>query len=316
MPFDNLTSRGDAGALIPEEVSREILKEMPKQSYALSRFRRQQMSSKTKRQPVLDTLPEAYWVATDTGLKQTTEQAWANKFIEAEELAVVVPIPEAVIADATYDLWSEMLPYIVEAFGRKLDRAVLFGIDRPASWPLSIVEGAVAAGNVLVESAPSATRDYALDVSDAMGIVEADGFAVTSQFARMQVKSRLRGLRDQNRQPIFVPALTQGQPGTLYGEPIEFAENGAWPAPASGVPVSIHGNTDNAIIGVRQDFTFKMFTEGVISNETGQVVLNLMQQDSVAMRCVMRVGYQVSNAVTALNPNNATRWPFAVINQA
>ncbi len=316
MPVDNLISRGDAGALIPEEVSREILKEMPKQSFALSRFRRMTLTSKTKRQPVMDTLPEAYWVNGDTGLKQTTEAAWSNKYIEAEELAVVVPIPEAVLEDADYDIWSEILPYIVEAFGRKVDRAVVFGIDRPASWPLSIVEGATAAGNLLVASPLSATRDYGLDVSDAMGIVESDGFAVTSHHARMQVKANLRGLRDQNRQPIFQPSLVAGTPNTLYAEPIEFSENGAWPAPASGVPISIHGNNQNAILGVRKDFSYRVFTEGVISDETGKVILNLMQQDSVAMRCVMRVGYQVSNAVTALNPNNATRYPFALVNQA
>ena len=315
MPFDNLTSRGDAGALIPEEISQEILKSMPKASYALARFRRMTMSSKTKRQPVLDTLPNAYWVNSDTGLKQTTEAAWANKFIEAEEMAVVVPIPEAVIADSTYDLFQEMLPWIVEAFGRKLDQAVLFGVDRPASWPLSIVEGAVAAGNVLTASGTTATRDYALDVSDAMGIVEADGFAVTSQVSRVSVKATLRGLRDQNRQPIFVPSVTQGAPGTLYGETIDFIENGAWPAPGAGVPISIHGNVQNAIVGLRQDFSWKLFTEGVISDETGKVILNLMQQDSMAIRCVMRVGYQISNPATALNPNGSTRYPFSVVQQ-
>lgn len=315
MPFDNLVSRGDAGALIPEEISQEILKSMPKQSYALSRFRRMTMTSKTKRQPVMDTLPNAYWLNSDTGLKQTTEQAWANKFIEAEEMAVIVPIPEAVVADSTYDLFQEMLPYIVEAFGRKLDQAVLFGIERPASWPLSIVEGATAAGNVLVASGTTATRDYALDVSDAMGIVEADGFNVTSHVSRISVKASLRGLRDQNRQPIFVPGLSQGAPGTLYNEQIDFIENGAWPTPATGVPISIHGNVQNAIVGIRQDFSWKLFTEGVISDETGKVILNLMQQDSMAIRCVMRVGYQISNPATALNPNGTTRYPFSVITQ-
>ena len=71
----------------------------------------------------------------------------------------------------------------------------------------------------------------------------------------------------------------------------------------------------NAIVGIRQDFSWKLFTEGVISDETGKVILNLMQQDSMAIRCVMRVGYQISNPATALNPNGTTRYPFSVITQ-
>ena len=56
----------------------------------------------------------------DTGLKQTTEVNWANKYITAEELAVIVPIPEAVLDDINYDIWDEVRPLIVEAFGVRL----------------------------------------------------------------------------------------------------------------------------------------------------------------------------------------------------
>ena len=36
------------------------------------------MSAKFKKQPVLSALPVAYFVNGDTGLKQTTEAAWAG----------------------------------------------------------------------------------------------------------------------------------------------------------------------------------------------------------------------------------------------
>lgn len=316
MPFNTDISRGDAGALIPVEVSSEIIKEMPKGSYSLQTFKTRRMSSKTHRQPVLDLLPQAYWVNGDTGMKQTTEMRWANKFLEAEELAVIVPIPEAVLDDSEYNIWDEVKPEIASAFGKALDEAVLFGINRPASWPLSLVEGAIAAGNILSTSS-GPTTDIGIDVGDAIGMVRTDGFRVNTQVSRIEIENNLRNLRDADRRPLFQEALSGDIPPKLHNVPLEFLENGAWPADATTVPVHIVGNKDQVIIGLRQDLTFKILTEGVIQDGIGGPILyNLAQQDMVALRCVMRVGYQIANTATRLNPNGATRYPFAVVRRA
>lgn len=64
---DNFSSqilRGDlGGALIPDEISQEIIQTLPQSSVLLTRARRVPMSSKKKTQPVLASLPEAYWVS-------------------------------------------------------------------------------------------------------------------------------------------------------------------------------------------------------------------------------------------------------------
>jgi hypothetical protein len=71
-----------------------------------------------------------------------------------------------------------------------------------------------------------------------------------------------------------------------------------------------------AVVGIRQDITFQIFTEGVISDSDGKIVLNLMQQDSAAIRAVMRLGWAVANPVTELNADNATRFPFGILEPA
>ena len=59
------------------------------QSEALQRGTYIPLSRNTVRMPVLSALPSAYFVAGDTGLKQTTEAAWANKFLYVEEIATI-----------------------------------------------------------------------------------------------------------------------------------------------------------------------------------------------------------------------------------
>ena len=131
----NAITRSEAEALIQEQLIATIMQDAPKSSVFMSMARKlPNMTSKTTRMLVLDMLPTAYWVNGDTGFKQTTTAAWDNVYMNAEELAVIVPIPEAVLDDASFDILGEVQPRIVEAIGQRVDAAAIFGVNRPASW--------------------------------------------------------------------------------------------------------------------------------------------------------------------------------------
>ena len=60
---------------------------------------------------------------------------WDKKFITAEEIAVIIPIPEAVLDDSDYDILGRAVrPRVEEAFGKVIDGAVLFDVNKPDSW--------------------------------------------------------------------------------------------------------------------------------------------------------------------------------------
>jgi HK97 family phage major capsid protein len=304
--YNSLVSRTDADALIPLPVSNEIIEGLTRESAALSSFRRARMSSKTVTQPVLSVLPVAYWVTGDTGLKQTSEINWTNQTLTAEELAVIIPVPLAVLDDADFDIWAETRPKLVEAFGAKIDRAALFGVDAPTSWGDGISELAVLAGNSHTEGTGGAV-DFADDIAITFGLVEDDGYDVNAVYARRKVRGRLRRLRAATtNEPIF-QTFGQGSPDSIYGEDLFYVRNGAW---VNNYEM-IAGDRNAAILGIRQDITFTIHTEGVISDDSGNVVLNLMQQDSAAMRAVMRVGFAVATPVSAENLDGD--FPFAVL---
>jgi HK97 family phage major capsid protein len=137
------------------------------------------VSTNQTRLPVISALPAAAFVNGDTGLKQTTEVNWANKFINIEELAAIVPIPEAVLDDTAFDVWGSVQPLLEQAIGRALDAAVLFGVNKPASWPSDINTAAVAASNTRVRgTATPANGGIAEDFNQLFAKVEGDGFYV------------------------------------------------------------------------------------------------------------------------------------------
>lgn len=307
--YNSLISRDNSDdPLIPVPVSAQIIQEMPTQSFILQRAGRVTMSTKTQRQPVLSVLPMAYWVSGDTGMKQTSAADWANVSLVAEELAVIVPIPEAYIDDSQVPIWDVVRPHIVEAIGAKIDSAALFGVDKPSSWPAAIYPSLVAAGNTV----PIGTGDdFGVDVSLLGEKIALDGFAVNGFASRPGLKWKLTGLRSTDGIPIYQPNMQDATgPGNLYGYPISEVVNGSWDADEAEL---VAGDWTKAIVGMRQDITYKMFDQGVISDGSGAVVLNLMQQDSVALRVTMRVAYATSNPVTILNSNANTRYPFGAV---
>lgn len=319
MPFDSLTDRTDAGALIPEDVSREIIKGTISKSAALTLFRHRKMTRAQQRMPVVSLLPTAYFVNGDTGQKQTTEVNWTNKYLDAEELAVIVPIPEKVLDDVDYDLWEEIKPLIEEAIGVAIDNAIFFGTNKPTSWPVAIAIAAAAAGNNVV--AGTSAVDIAEDINQVMAAVEADGYDVNGFWARNQFKATLRGLRDSQKQPIFQSTLggieKLAVDASLYNERIIFSRAGlAGFLTGTGLFHLIAGDWNQGIIGIRQDMTFKMLDQAVLQDQSGAIIYNLAQQDMVAMRVVMRVAWQVPNPINRMQQTAGSRYPFATLAQA
>ena len=219
--MSGLIQRDNLAGLIPEPVSREIFQGVVEQSAVLKYGRRlPNMTSKTQSINVLDMLPMAYWVEGDTGYKETSSQAWEKKRLFAEELAVIIPIPEAVLDDSNYDIWGEVKPRIVEAMGRRIDEAILFGIGRPSTWRHGIVKTAKDAGNFVKAHAGTSAdpEDVFGDIMGVGGVIakaEESGYMPTGVMAAVQMRAKLRGLTDTTGQPIFVSSMQSKTPYML-----------------------------------------------------------------------------------------------------
>jgi HK97 family phage major capsid protein len=309
--YNNLISRTSGQALIPEVVSNEILGGLKNESAALTMFKHVPMSTAQTRMPVIAALPIAYFINGDTGLKQTTQVDWTNKYLNVEELAVIVPIPENVLDDIQFDTWGAVMPLVRDAIARALDAAIFFGTNKPASWPTAIVTNAASAGNSLNRTTNDAAHGgIAGDFSDLFGKVEADGFDVNGVIANTSYKGRLRQARATTGESLLTAGQTTAQ--AVYGVDLAYPMRGLWPT-GSGSVEAIGGDFTQGILGIRKDITVKMLTESVLQDNTGAIIYNLAQQDSVALRITFRCAFQVANVLNYDAAVEANRYPFATL---
>ncbi|WP_312044803.1 phage major capsid protein [Anaerotignum sp.] len=307
-------SREQAEALIQEQLINTIQQDTPKSSVFMGMARKlPNMTSKQTRMPVLDMLPMAYWVNGDMGFKQTSEQAWDNVYLTAAELAVIVPIPEAVIDDASFDILGEVQPRVVEAIGQRVDSAVIFGINRPSDWDLDIISRARQAGNnVSVGSNPD-YYDLIMGENGVISKVEEDGYMATGVISGMGMRAKLRGLKTEYGQPIFKTDMQGSTQYALDGAPMYFPDNGSFD---NSVCQMIVGDFKRAVYAIRQDITVKILDQGVIQNPTTkEIVYNLAQQDMIALRVVFRMGWALPNPATRIDEDRVG-CPFAYLEPA
>ena len=307
----NVIDRSGAESLIPTQEANEIIQGTITQSAVLSRGRKlANMTSRQYKMPVLDMLPIAYFVNGDTGQKKTTKQAWDKKFITAEEIAVIVPIPEAVLDDAEYDIWAEVKPRVTEAFGKVIDGAILFDVDKPSTWRDGVVTTATKAQSVVTLGASDNLYDKIMAEEGVIAKVEDSGYFVNGHMADISMRAKLRGLKDADGNPIFKSDMQGTTSYSLDGSPMNFPNNGAFDKSKA---LMISGDFSQLVYSIRQDITFKLFTEGVVQNTDGTIAYNLMQNDMVALRAVMRLGWEIPNPINALKTDKTKRCPFSIL---
>lgn len=269
-----MITRSDADALIETQVANELFEGTIRKSKALQLFRRlpNATSDKTKLR-ILDSLPVAYFVdeTTSNGRKNITKLAWDKKYINISELAVIVPIKENVLNDSSIDIWAEVKPRIEEAFAKKIDNAMFFGVDKPTEWRKGLVPSVIEVGKEVDE-----TGHLYSDINDVMTKVEESGYEVNGLIGGVGLKGKFRMMTDTTGQPLNTTEI-----GSVRRE---FMDNGVWNKNTSTL---IAGDFSQAVYQIRQDITYKVLDQAVIQDPSdGSIMYNLAQEDMVALRVV------------------------------
>jgi HK97 family phage major capsid protein len=293
-------TREDVAALIQEEYSNLLLDTVEESSAVIKAFGTVPLGTKVTNAPVLASLPEASWVSeiapsdTDTtGVKPTSKATWDKKQFVVEEVAVIIPVHEDVLEDATEDIISSITKLGGTAIGKKLDQAVLFGVDKPATWTsLDLFAAATEAGNVYQVSTTPGESDLAGSIFQAAGAVADSGADPSKILSASGLRFRLANLRANDGTAIL--SRTMGDSGSfvdsIAGLDAAFVKNGAWD---NTTALALVADADRVKIGVRQDITVKFLDQATVNG------ISLAETDRVALRFKARYAYVLGNTMTA-----------------
>lgn len=278
-------TRAEVASLIAEEYGSQVIKAATQGSIVLSAFPTVNMGTKTSHLPVLATLPDAAFVTdTDnTGVKPTAQVTWADQTLVAEEIAVIIPIHENTVDDATEDILTQISDLGGQAIGKVLDGAVLFGTNKPASWTSpDLFAAATAASNTLaaVDGAANAADLYGASLQVASMVAD-DGFDPSTLLAKRSIQYKFANIRDSQGQVLVN--------GNLAGFDTFWSRNGAW---VDADATMLIADRSTVRIGVRQDVTVKYLDQATVGG------INLAEKDMVALRFKARFAYVLGQVAT------------------
>lgn len=291
-------TRAEVASLIGEEYAGQVITSANEGSVVLQAFPTVNMGTKTTHIPVLATLPTAGWVTDvdNTAIKPTSEVTWQDKTLVAEEIAVIIPVHENTLDDATEDILDDIAALAGQAIGKALDLAVIHGTNKPASWTsLDLVAAAIAAGQNYEVSNGAASEDdlYGNILKASIGLSDA-GFDPMALLAKGSLRFQLANVRDTTGQALLVN-------DSFMGFNTYWSRNGGWePAEA----LAVVADPSRVRIGVRQDVQVKLLDQATVGS------INLAERDMVALRVKARFAYVLGSGATAEGSNKT---PVAVV---
>jgi hypothetical protein len=263
-------SNANVQQLLPTGVAEDFIGVVEQESMALRLGRVMRMSAASESIPVVAFRPTAKFVNPQYGgRKPVTEIRWTAVEIRPEEIAATVPVPNAWIADANFNVEGQVERELANAVAYALDQAILFGVDAPASYP----QGGVVAFADEVEH-----HDAIIAIGDAMGDLEGKGVLPDGIAAGASIGAALRAAYAENGD--FATAPVQ----RIWGLPV--ARSLAWQPP----PDAIVGGWNFLAIGIREDITYGRSTDGVLFNENGSVAASAFQDNVTLVKIYARIG--------------------------
>lgn len=262
---------------LPSEVSSEILQKTQEQSAVMQLARQVTLPGHGLTIPVITADPAAEWVA-EGAKKPVSNSTLGTKLMQAYKLAVIEVFSEEFTRDAQalYDALIARLPL---ALANKFDATVIGGTAPGENFD-SLAKATAQA--ITADTAYSALVAADSDIATHNGVV--NGFVLSPQ-----ARSVLLSAVDKDGRPLFINSVADGAIPMILGSQALVSK------------AAYKAGTPN-IAGVVGDWTQAMYgtVEGVkidISNQATVGDINLWQQNMVAVRAEIELGFRAGTTV-------------------
>ncbi len=289
-----------AGLLIPTELRNEVLR-IAETQYGLARrdmfYLPFSGPGNSRTIPALGTPVSVFW--TDEGEKKTSTQPKFSIVTQTlKKLAALVPFTEEILEDSAINLTQLIGALFAEAVAKEEDLQFFAGTGSP--WTGILNNGLV---NKVVQASGDASQLTCDDLLDMIDATPTGALTGAKFYFHRSILSVIRKLKTNDGVYIY-QAPANGLPGTIWNYPYETSD--AFPALSTivdGDQYILFGNLkQGAVFGDKQQLRVKLLDQATITDTDGSTVINLAEQDMLALRIVERVGYVVAlpKALTVL----------------
>ena len=303
MPSGTATNRSHIA--LPAEVSNEILAQTVQESAIMRLSRRVSLPGRGLTIPVITSDPAAAWVA-ETAKKPVSDPSLSTKLMQAYKLAVIVPFSREFMRDMKA-LYDELIRRLPAALGLKFDQTVIGGADAPGE---NFDRLASCTTQSILTVAGSSTTYGGLvaaqaDIAIHGGIL--NGFALSPQ-----AQGILLGAVDGQGRPLFINSVAEGAVPVILGAKT-YVNRGLIKAGTAasgtagqegytaGTPaiVGIAGDWSQAMYGTVAGVEISVSDQATLTAGTAEspVTINLWQQNMVAVRAEIEVGFRANTEV-------------------
>lgn len=292
----NSTDDSDArgGYLVPEELRAEVLR-LSENFYGVARREMLYLPftgpGNSRKIPTLASSVTVYWTD-ESAAKSGTNPTFGLVTQTLKKLAAIVPLTEEIIEDAAINITQLVAQLFAEAVAREEDIQFFTGTGSP--WTGILNNGSVNSVNLGAgDGFEDVTADDLLDMID-----ETPAGALTGAkwYLHRHMLSVIRKLKDVTSGQYIYQRPGDGLPGTIWDYPYELVE--AFPdnsTTGNDEPLMAFGNLKlAAVFGDKQQIRTKLLDQATITDGDGSTIINLAEQDMIALRMEERVGYVVA----------------------
>lgn len=274
---------------LPSDISAEIMQKTTESSAIMRLARRISLPGRGITIPVITGDPTAAWVA-ETAAKPVSNGQPGTKLMSAYKIAVIETFSKEFTRDAAA-LYDAMVARLPAALAGLFDATIIGAVNPPSATNFDTF------ANCTAQSILNANNGTYLGLVAADADIAAHGGVMNGLAFAAQGRSLLLKATDTTNRPLFLASTSEGVVDRVLGVPTYFNKN-LYKAGASTGSVP-------AIVGVAGDWTQAVYgtVEGVQVSVTdtaslvsGNTTINLWQQNMVAVKAEIEVGFRADTS--------------------
>jgi HK97 family phage major capsid protein len=293
--------------LMPYDIAPFVFEEALNRSVVMDAVRKIPLPGNGVAIPVVTGKPSAGWVS-EAGRKPVSDATIGQKEMVPKKLAVIVPFSKEYIRDERVDLFEMIRPLIGEAFARAFDEAAIKNTGTPFPDYFYETTNSVELGTA-AQADGSLYRDL-LTGLQTVAVEQVSGapanWRVDTFIMDTRMENKILAATDTTGRPLFIESqpVNQAAPrGTMLGRPVYYSN---YAFNSTGSLNGVGFDSTQWVWGAPSELTYDITDQASIDIDGAGTMLNLWQQNLVALLAEAEFGFLSNNVESAVKFADAT----------